>query len=72
VADLLAHPRATARVEGFADSTGSPSANKVLSQRRADAVAKEIAKGNASSTWLFAVGRGVLRTSTTKHATAAS
>ena len=59
-ADLLANPRATAHVEGFSDDTGSPSANLPLSQSRADAVAKAIAAGPASSKWLFAIGRGIL------------
>jgi outer membrane protein OmpA-like peptidoglycan-associated protein len=57
-ADLLAHPRATAHVEGFTDSSGPQATNKVLSQRRADAIAKQLANDPVQGGWLYAVGRG--------------
>jgi outer membrane protein OmpA-like peptidoglycan-associated protein len=59
LADLAAHPQATAHVVGFADSTGSPATNDPLSQRRARNVAAALtAGGGIGGGSLHVLGRG--------------
>jgi outer membrane protein OmpA-like peptidoglycan-associated protein len=59
LAELKAHPMATARVEGFADPTGPPALNGPLSDRRARNVAHAIAANGPLSRAIHTVGRGV-------------
>lgn len=59
LADLAAHPQATAHVVGFADSVGTAATNGPLSQRRARAVAAALTAGGAiGGGSLNVVGRG--------------
>jgi len=59
LADLAAHPQATAHVVGFADATGTPATNGPLSQRRARAVAAALtAGGGIGGGSLHILGRG--------------
>jgi outer membrane protein OmpA-like peptidoglycan-associated protein len=56
---LLIMPELNLRVEGHTDSTGSPSYNMRLSQRRADSVFDFLAQQGISSTRMKAVGYGM-------------
>jgi outer membrane protein OmpA-like peptidoglycan-associated protein len=59
LADLTAHPQATAHIRGFADSNGTPAVNNPLSQRRAQNVAAALtAGGGIGGGSLHVVGRG--------------
>jgi outer membrane protein OmpA-like peptidoglycan-associated protein len=57
-ATLEANPDAKIRVEGFADSSGDPQANLALSQRRADAVRRELVGKGVPADRIEAVGMG--------------
>jgi outer membrane protein OmpA-like peptidoglycan-associated protein len=62
VADVLAaHPNAKMRVEGHTDATGSPEANRSLSQARADAAKRYIADRGVDASRIEAVGYGADR-----------
>ena len=49
---------ATIRIEGHADARGTPEANQVLSQRRADAVKSYLVGKGVDAPMLKAVGAG--------------
>ena len=53
-----ADPTKPVAVVGYTDSKGSPTYNKTLSQKRADAVAKALRSGNLGSIKLNVSGRG--------------
>ena len=52
------NPSIKIRIEGYTDSTGSDDYNQALSQRRADAVARELRKSDVPSDRIETVGRG--------------
>jgi outer membrane protein OmpA-like peptidoglycan-associated protein len=59
LADLTAHPQATAHVIGFTDNVGGAGVNDPLSRRRAERVAAAIlAGGGVGRGSLFVTGRG--------------
>jgi outer membrane protein OmpA-like peptidoglycan-associated protein len=59
LADLAAHPQATAHVVGFADSTGTTATNGPLSERRARTVASALTTGGGiGGGSLHVIGRG--------------
>ena len=55
---LVSNPETRVRIEGFTDSTGSQEFNELLSQRRADAVARALRDQDVPGSQLQAVGRG--------------
>ncbi|MEO8804426.1 MAG: OmpA family protein [Rudaea sp.] len=52
------HPTKPVRIEGFTDSSGSTSANHVLSQRRADAVRDALVAAGVAATRITSAGLG--------------
>ncbi|MCL2888590.1 MAG: OmpA family protein [Elusimicrobia bacterium] len=59
IADVLKnHPNAKTTVEGYTDNTGDPAYNVNLSQRRAQAVADQLAADGANSANISAKGYG--------------
>jgi outer membrane protein OmpA-like peptidoglycan-associated protein len=54
----LAQPRMIVEVEGFTDQTGSPSYNEMLSQKRADTVARYLVKQNVPLKSISMIGLG--------------
>ncbi len=55
---MRSNPSVNIRVEGYTDSTGTNDYNQALSQRRADAVARELRKSDVPSDRIDTVGRG--------------
>ncbi len=55
---LMAHPQARARLEAFTDSDGQPEMNRVLSQRRAEAVRDQLIARGIAANQVEAVGLG--------------
>jgi len=55
---MKSNPQARTVVEGHTDSTGSPSTNEALSERRADAVAAALVARGVPADNVHAVGRG--------------
>lgn len=55
---LRAHPQATATIQGFTDSTGSPQTNLTLSQRRAEAVRDFLVGEGIDPGRIAALGKG--------------
>jgi len=54
----LSQPRTVIEVEGFTDQTGSPSYNLMLSQKRADTVARYLVKQNVPLKSISMIGLG--------------
>jgi outer membrane protein OmpA-like peptidoglycan-associated protein len=57
-ADLVAHPQATARIEGFTDNVGTSAVNDPLSEARAATVRAAVVGGGIGGGSLHSVGRG--------------
>jgi len=55
---LVSNPETRVRIEGFTDNTGSQEFNELLSQRRADAVARALRNQDVPASQLQTVGRG--------------
>ena len=56
--NLQAYPNSTISIEGHTDNTGTANYNKILSQRRANAVADILVNNGVPPARLYAVGRG--------------
>ena len=56
--NLQAYPNSTISIEGHTDNTGTANYNRILSQRRANAVADILVNNGVPSARLYAVGRG--------------
>ena len=55
---LVSNPETRVRIEGFTDNTGSQEFNELLSQRRADAVARALRNQDVPASQLQTAGRG--------------
>ncbi|MGA9334759.1 MAG: OmpA family protein [Rudaea sp.] len=58
---VQSHPSKPVRIEGFTDSSGSAQANRVLSQRRADAVRHALIAAGVASSRITSIGLGETR-----------
>ncbi|MDB2369753.1 OmpA family protein, partial [Planktomarina temperata] len=56
--NLQAYPNSTISIEGHTDNTGTANYNRILSQRRANAVADILVNNGVPPARLYAVGRG--------------
>ncbi|MDA9937760.1 OmpA family protein [bacterium] len=56
--NLQAYPNSTISIEGHTDNTGTANYNRILSQRRANAVANILVNNGVPPARLYAVGRG--------------
>ena len=56
--NLQAYPNSTISIEGHTDNTGPANYNRILSQRRANAVADILVNNGVTPARLYAVGRG--------------
>jgi outer membrane protein OmpA-like peptidoglycan-associated protein len=56
--NLQAYPNSTISIEGHTDNTGTANYNRILSQRRANAVADILVTNGVPPARLYAVGRG--------------
>ncbi|MDA9115704.1 OmpA family protein [Planktomarina temperata] len=56
--NLQAYPNSTIFIEGHTDNTGTANYNRILSQRRANAVADILVNNGVPPARLYAVGRG--------------
>ena len=56
--NLQAYPNSTISIEGHTDNTGTANYNRILSQRRANAVADILVNNGVPPERLYAVGRG--------------
>ena len=56
--NLQAYPNSTISIEGHTDNTGTANYNRILSQRRANAVADILMNNGVPPARLYAVGRG--------------
>ena len=56
--NLQAYPNSTISIEGHTDNTGTANYNRILSQRRANAVADILVNDGVPPARLYAVGRG--------------
>lgn len=56
--NLKAYPNSTISIEGHTDNTGTANYNRILSQRRANAVADILVNNGVPPARLYAVGRG--------------
>eukprot|EP00919_Chromeraceae_sp_WS-2016_P024077 GHVR01057052.1.p1 GENE.GHVR01057052.1~~GHVR01057052.1.p1 ORF type:complete len:220 (-),score=26.84 GHVR01057052.1:97-756(-) len=56
--NLQAYPNSTISIEGHTDNTGTANYNRILSQRRANAVADILLNNGVPPARLYAVGRG--------------